>query len=97
METKVHCHRLELVCNRVGFHTCLMVNPVEKIGGLALLWKEDTSLKILKFANNHIHAKVWELGSEKLLYITGFYGTPITNRRQVSWSLLTSLNQSIDH
>lgn len=94
METKTSSVILESVRIRLGFHDCLTVNPVGRSGGLAMLWKEESSLEVVNFSNQHIHTRVRELGCERNLFITGFYGSPITCRRVFSWSFLSSLNHS---
>lgn len=43
---------------RLGLERCLGVDCEGKGGGLALLWKKDVDITILKFSKYHIHALV---------------------------------------
>ena len=52
-------------------------------GGLALLWKEEVTLDIINFTDNHILAKVVE-NDGFVWYFTGFYGCLEANEK---WKL----------
>lgn len=84
METKASCILLEFVRIKLGFHCCFTVNLIRRSGGLVMLWKEDISLEVVNFSNQHIHAKVREVGCEQDSFIIGFYGSPITYKRDFS-------------
>ena len=52
-------------------------------GGLALLWKEEVTLDIINFTDNHILAKVVE-NDGFVWYFTRFYGCLEANEK---WKL----------
>ena len=64
-------------------------------GGLALLWKEEITLDIINFTDNHILAKVVE-DDGFVWHLIGFYGWPEENKKQKSWALLSHLRSFIE-
>lgn len=50
METKIECSRLESVKRRLGFTACVGINPIDRKGGLAQLWRNLEDLEILNFS-----------------------------------------------
>jgi len=69
----------------------LIVPCIHKAGSLAMLWKEEITLHIQTYSQNHIDAHImtdpanpWRL--------TGFYGRLKEHRRHESWSYLRYLH-----
>lgn len=56
METKIECSRLEVIKRKLGFLGCVGVNPIDRKGGIALLWRNPDDLEILNFSQKHISA-----------------------------------------
>ena len=66
----------------------MIVEGVERGGGLAILWMSDANVEVWPFSKNHIDAVIGEAKKERRQRFTGFYGDPDTNRCQSSWDLL---------
>ena len=64
-------------------------------GELALLWKEEVTLDVINFTDNHILAKVVEKDGF-VWYLTGFYGWPKANEKWKSWALLSHLRSLVE-
>ena len=64
-------------------------------GGLALLWKEEMTLDVINFIDNHILAKVVE-DDGFVWYLTGFYGWLEANKKRKSWALLSHSRSFIE-
>jgi hypothetical protein len=60
---------------KLGFNNMLVVDSVERRGGLALLWKDEMGVEILNFSRRHTHAKVKPINMT-LWVFTRFYGHP---------------------
>ena len=61
-------------------------------GELALLWKEEVTLDVINFTDNH-------KGVEKdgfMWYLTGFYGWPEANEKWKSGALLSHLKSLVE-
>ena len=63
-------------------------------GGLALFWKDGVTIDVQSFAYDHIDA--WIDGGSGIgwWHLTGFYGSPETDRRPESWAKLKFLKNS---
>jgi len=91
METISTKHRMELLRVKMGFAGALVVNPVGRSGGLALMWKNDCNLEIYNYSRRHINAII-KTGDDNFVWkFTGFYGNPETAKREESWLLLRHL------
>ena len=64
-------------------------------GELALLWKEEVTLDVINFIDNHILAKVVEKDGF-VWYLTWFYGWPKANEKWKSWALLSHLRSLVE-
>lgn len=75
----------------MGFAGLFVVNPVGRIGGLALLWKEDIALEIYNYSCRHIN-DIIKYGVGNFIWkFTGFYRYPESAKREESWILLKHL------
>lgn len=58
METLISKHRIEVVKKikkKMGFYECFMVDLIGRIGGLAILWKQEVDFfHIANFSLKHI-------------------------------------------
>ncbi|XP_074314349.1 uncharacterized protein LOC141649562 [Silene latifolia] len=70
------------------------VDSVGRSGGLAFLWREDVSVKFRSASVHYMDFDIGEVGLEWRL--TGFYGWPSVQDRQLSWQLLKQLAEE-DH
>ena len=60
-----------------------------------LLWKEEVTLDVINFIDNHILAKVVE-NDGFVWYLTGFYGWLEANEKRKSWTLLSHLRSLVE-
>ncbi|XP_040987631.1 uncharacterized protein LOC121235349 [Juglans microcarpa x Juglans regia] len=66
---------------------CFAIDPVGKIGGLALFWKDREEVQIQTYSHWHVSARVRESNKGNWVF-TDFYGHPDTSKRRFSWELL---------
>jgi hypothetical protein len=97
METKVRNMKMERIRVKLGYEGLLIVEPVGKSGGLALLWKNNREVLIQNYFLRHISATMSLLGSDTPWRFIGFYGNPNWALREESWQLLTHLSQYLPH
>ena len=90
METRLDRSGFEKHCGDVPFKNKLIVKKPNSGGGLALLWKEEVTLDVINFTNNHILAKVVE-NDGFMWHLIGFYGWPEANEKWKLWALLSHL------
>ena len=95
METRLDRSGFERHCGDVPFKNKLIVKKPNSGGGLALLWKEEVTLDVINFTDNHILAKVVE-NDGFVWHLIGFYGWPETNEKQKSWALLSQLRTLVE-
>ena len=79
-ETWADKARLERVKRRIQFKNLFEVPRRNKVGGLAIFWKEDFSLNIETFSPNHIDTTINKHRPDEWRF-TGFYGEPDTQKR----------------
>ena len=90
-ETWTDEERLKKIKRNLQFDHMFFVPRLTRGGGLVLYWKESLNLKVETSSKNHIDCII-DKGSEGAWRFTGFYGEPITHKRQESWDLLRQLN-----
>ena len=64
-----------------------------KSGGLAMIWKKGTTIRLKSCSNSHIDVIVEGKADQDPWRATGFYGQPDSGKRKISWSLLEMLNK----
>lgn len=93
METKIKSGRLERVRRRsFDFTGHVYVDPVGIGGGLAIWWRSEVDLQILKVSKNVIHAVMNAGFLEKPCFVTFVYGPPSNQGREEFWDMMMSLN-----
>lgn len=83
---------MQKIRHKIGFEGMLIVDPVGRSGGLALLWKDDREVLIQNYSLRHISATITLLGSDFPWKLTGFYDNPNSAHREESWQLLSFLS-----
>lgn len=92
METKSDEDWMTMVRNQCGFKQSFIVPSVGLSGGLALFWKCEIKVDVIKSSLSHIDVVV-EGGDEfGLWHLSVFYGNPNTSLRVHSWNLLRELS-----
>ncbi|XP_023898513.1 uncharacterized protein LOC112010404 [Quercus suber] len=90
-ETWADNARLVKLCDELNFEEKWVVERVTRAGGLALLWKNSISIKVVDSSPNFIDAIV-NAGQADSWRFTGIYGFPDSRRKVETWSLLRNLN-----
>lgn len=92
METKSTKHKMEGLHVKLGFEGLfVVVDPVGRSGGLALLWKEKNETEIQNYTRRHINVVVRLAENSTPWRFTGFSGHPNWMKRHESWTLLEHL------
>ena len=87
---------MERIGSCMQFRNIFVVPRINRGGGLALLWREEISLDIQTYSDNHIDAFI-NHGVDDAWWFTGFYGDPDTASQEDSWSLLKALSQQSNY
>lgn len=74
-ETLARKDKMEWVRVQLGFEGLFAVDPIGRIAGIALLWKERDQTKLISFSQNHIDVEVMIEGMNKWSLL-GVYGEP---------------------
>ena len=74
IETKNFNNKMEGIRKKLGFLGLFTIHPVGMSGDLALLWHDDSVLKIKTYSRRHIHAEVQS--RKGVWHLTRFYGNP---------------------
>ena len=89
METRLTADKITTIKNSLGFAGGFEVPRRGLGGGLMLFWSADVDVSILSFSLSHIDCFVKI--STDFFRFSGFYGSPETCNRSLSWSLLRRL------
>ncbi|XVF40999.1 hypothetical protein PTKIN_Ptkin01aG0245300 [Pterospermum kingtungense] len=65
MKTRRRSNEMERIRVRLRFDSCMVVEPVGRGGGLALLWLMEVNLEVLSYSKNHIDVVVRGHGSNQ--------------------------------
>lgn len=82
--------KLDWIRNKLGFDGLITVDCQGRSGGIALLWKEEHSARLLSLSKHHIDVEV-NTGDHQPWRLTGFYGEPDRAQRRKTWDLLRNL------
>ena len=86
-ETKKKRDYLENIVGHLGYFDLHTVEPQGRSGGLALLWKDSVSIKIIQSDKRMIDALVtWQ---DKEFHLSCIYGEPVQSARGELWERLT--------
>ncbi|XP_075645895.1 uncharacterized protein LOC142617056 [Castanea sativa] len=92
METKSDRDWMVKIRDRCGFKQGLIVPSRGSSGGLALFWKNDIQVNVIKYSPSNIDAEVNSGDGLGWWHLIGFYGQSETSLRYKSWSLLKYLS-----
>ena len=82
--------------NKIEYTEGIVVPSDGKSGGLAMIWKKGTEIRLKSCSNSHIDVVVEGEAVQAPWRATGFYGQPKSGKRKISWSLLEALNKQCD-
>ena len=77
----------------LGFNHRIVIDAKRKAGGLAKLWKFDSTVRILEYNKNLIAIKISDPVSDWVL--VGFYGPPYPSKKAKAWMNLTAFLESV--
>lgn len=60
-------------------------------GDLAFLWDETIEARLMSFSRYHIDMEIHSQELGPWFWVTGFYGEPTLQHRQVGWDMLQAL------
>ena len=90
MEVEINREKVEKVQRRLRFDGLFFVEGVNVGGGLALIWKEQSLVRLISYAKNYIDVVI-HLQGMSIWRLPSFYGLLERNRRRESWNLIKSL------
>ena len=93
METRLDVKKIEKIRVRMGFQYAFTVPSKGPSGGLALLWRDPTTVWVQTYSRHHIDVHL-RMDKEPIWRLTGFYGHLETQKRHETWRLLKHLGQS---
>ncbi|GMJ03875.1 hypothetical protein HRI_004056700 [Hibiscus trionum] len=91
METKLDSKRMENVRRKCGFVNGIDISATGSRWGLSLGWKSDIQINLRSFSDSYIDVEVINSDISSNWRLTGFYGSPVTSLRHISWDTLRSL------
>ena len=94
METKLSTDQLNAKKQNWDYNQGLVVSSEGQSGGLALLWKPDTTVHVKKISRWFINAHVFCEMTRIFWRLTSFYGHLETSKRKETWTFLESLDQT---
>ncbi|WCJ41960.1 hypothetical protein M5689_022794 [Euphorbia peplus] len=96
MEVKCNRAKIESIKRKLCYDGLFFIDPINQGGGLALLWKLNGTVNLLRASRNFIDVKISLMGLSEYR-LTGFYGFPERPRRFESWDMIRDLyaNQSL--
>ena len=92
-ETWVGEARLINLCSELGFNHYWVTPQVNRLGCLALFWKNSLKIAISTSSPNHIDGMVGE-DQESKFRLTSIYSFPDPARKSDTWALLRQLRAS---
>ncbi|KAK3211795.1 hypothetical protein Dsin_016501 [Dipteronia sinensis] len=90
METKCKQDKMEKWRVKLGYSGMLVVDSVEKFGGLFLMWDDSIVVDLMSYSSGHIDVRIQDKRNKSWRF-TGFYGHPAQSQRFNSWMLLRRL------
>jgi exonuclease III len=89
-ETKMKGRQLEWLRWKLGLTNLVAMDAEGQSGGLALFWRKSVNLKAGLKSKYHIDAEITE-GDGFRWRLTGIYGEPRSDKKEVTWSLLRAI------
>ncbi|KAG2640941.1 hypothetical protein PVAP13_2KG131416 [Panicum virgatum] len=87
LETQIARTRVENLRYSLGYDNSFVVNSNGRSGGLGVFWKNDISLKVIKYSQYHIDTEICERDKEPWR-LTFIYGEANRAEREKTWYLL---------
>jgi exonuclease III len=95
-ETKMDRGGIEGLRWRLGFTNMVVKDCKGKSGGLAIFWRNGVNFQLRTVSRLYIDGDVVE-NDGFIWRLTGFYGEPSSDKKEVSWRALRTLNASRRH
>ena len=91
IETKIGESKMKGIRNKLEYTQGITVPSDGRSGGLAMMWKEGSDIRLRSYSNSHIDVEVHESSTPIPWSATGFYGHLDVGKRFISWQLLEFL------
>ncbi|XP_057994399.1 uncharacterized protein LOC131174664 [Hevea brasiliensis] len=85
METKQKQNYMEIIKRRMNFYRAYYVNPIRKARGLALWWRNDVQVQVIKAVKIFIDVHLSLKGNSNSFNATFIYGNPYREERDLLW------------
>ncbi|XP_060962192.1 uncharacterized protein LOC133032303 [Cannabis sativa] len=92
-ETLSKSEGLERIRVALGFEGVFSVDARGKSGGVAMLWRDSSDVKLLGYGGNYIDVEILENDGRKWR-LTGLYGEPNRSLRRNTWNQIRSLKDN---
>ena len=90
-ETKTGESKMKGIRNKVKYTQGITVPSDGRSGGLAMMWKEWSDIRLRSCSNSHIDVEIHEGSTPTPWRATSFYGHLDAGKRFISWQLLDFL------
>ena len=95
-KTKAGINKMKSIQRKLSLTQGITVPSDRQSGGLAMVWKEGTNVRLKSCSNTHIDVvECGEMGT-KLWRATGFYGQSDSSKRHISGKLIKALKKQCD-
>ncbi|XP_019183730.1 PREDICTED: uncharacterized protein LOC109178648 [Ipomoea nil] len=91
METKVARDHAERLRVKIGYEGLFYVDNDGLSGGIALLWRKNSTARLISYSTNYVDVGVTIAGFHEWR-MTGYYGFSERTRRAESWDFLRTLS-----
>ena len=91
IETKIGESKMKGIRNKLEYTQGITVPSDGRSGGLAMMWKEGSDIRLRSYSNSHIDVEVHESLTPIPWRATGFYGHLDAGKRFISWQFLEFL------
>ncbi|MBA0704625.1 hypothetical protein Golax_016870, partial [Gossypium laxum] len=96
VDVRISGVRVEVVIAKLGFDYSFRVELVGFAGGIRLLWKEGSSVEVLKAYPQFIHVRIWDRRCHRPFLYTAVYASPKRGLRAQLWEHLDLLASGIN-
>jgi hypothetical protein len=86
---------MERIRVSLNYNSCLAVDVEGRSGGLAVMWRDTISCRVMNYSRNFVNLIVKEKEEDEWR-LTCYYGYPERGRRRQAWDLIRELRDMSD-